>query len=430
MAIQVINTTTLKAISSPLSQPSLVPLTIFDRAAFDLHVPALYAFLPPTPSNESLKSGLARVLSYFPHLVGRISADQNHQPSIVLNNAGVRVVETKISATLSEMLPLDAASNLSKLHPDIGEGVEELLQIQLNRYACGGLVIGTTSHHRVADGQSMSMFFVAWAQMVRFGKAPNPLPFLDRTAVVVPRNPPRCEYNHRAIEFKSSATDSSIEAACTVENLKVRFSADFISNLKSAVPGRCSTFEALLAHLWRKISSARGLKSDESTKVRVAVNGRARLKSPAVPMEFFGNFVLWAHPKSTVGELTSTTGGGLANAVKIIHEAVQRIDDGYFRSFIDFGELEKTKDEEMAASAPAMGNALCPNLEVDSWLRFNFHDLDFGGGAPCAFLPPNLPVEGLMIFVPSLKEKGGVEVFMALAEEHVEEFKKICYSLD
>ncbi|XP_020591252.1 tryptamine hydroxycinnamoyltransferase 1-like [Phalaenopsis equestris] len=422
MATEIISTTTLKATSSPPNHPNIIPLTIFDFAAPNFHVPILYAFLPPTPSNESLKSGLSRVLSHFPHLAGRISSDHNRRPFIILNNYGVRVVETEISATLSETLPLDSNSNLSALHPHIGEGVEELLQIQLNRYACGGLVIGTTSHHRVADGQSMSVFFAAWAKMVRVGEAPNPPPFLDRNAVVEPRNPPRCEFDHRSIEFKSSGTGSSIEATCTIKNLKVRFSSDFITKVKSGV--RCSTFEALLAHLWRKISAARGLKSNEATKVRVAVNGRARLKSPSIPTEFFGNLVLWAHPKSTVEELTPAT-----NAVSIIHEAVERIDDAYFRSFIDFGD-QMNKGEDLAATAPAMGNSLCPNLEVDSWLRFNFHDLDFGTGAPCAFLPPNLPVEGLMVFVPSMKEKGGVEVFMALAAEHVEQFKNICYSLD
>ncbi|KAH0462782.1 hypothetical protein IEQ34_010357 [Dendrobium chrysotoxum] len=59
----IINNNTLKAISYPLSQSNLVTLTIFDYTAFDIHVPALYAFLPPTPSNKSLKFGLSPVFS-------------------------------------------------------------------------------------------------------------------------------------------------------------------------------------------------------------------------------------------------------------------------------------------------------------------------------------------------------------------------------
>ncbi|KAK8971251.1 Agmatine coumaroyltransferase-2 [Platanthera guangdongensis] len=180
-----------------------------------------------------------------------------------------------------------------------------------------------------------------------------------------------------------AAAPASAELTCTVTNLKVRFSANFIAELKSQVPGGCSTFEVLLAHLWRKISSARGLRATEETKVRVAVNGRARLNSlPNIPMEhYFGNLVLWAHPKLTVGDLIPAGGrGGLSAAVRIIHEAVGKIDDGYFRSFIDFGKLEEGKEGELVAAAPAPENVLYPNLEVDSWLRFMFHELDFGSG--------------------------------------------------
>lgn len=147
----------------------------------------------------------------------------------------------------------------------------------------------------------------------------------------------------------------------------------------------------------------------------------------AVPMQFFGNLVLWAHPRARAGELVRS---GHAHAVSVIRDAVSRINGDYFRSFIDFGEVLKGNSEMVVGSAPESGSALCPNLEVDSWLRFNFHELDFGSGGPCAFLPPNLPVEGLMVFVPSCKEKGGVDAFMALFEEHAAVFKNICYSLD
>ena len=74
---------------------------------------------------------------------------------------------------------------------------------------------------------------------------------------------------------------------------------------------------------------------------------------------------------------------------------------------------------------------LCPNLKVDSWLGFRFHELDFGGGPPCAFLPPDVPIEGiLMIFMPSCAAKGGIEMFVALDDSHVKAFSQICYSMD
>ena len=64
---------------------------------------------------------------------------------------------------------------------------------------------------------------------------------------------------------------------------------------------------------------------------------------------------------------------------------------------------------------------------MDSWLGFQFHH---GAGPPYTFLPPDLPIEGLMIFVPSRTAKGGVNLFMAVAECHVDAFEQICHSVD
>lgn len=75
---------------------------------------------------------------------------------------------------------------------------------------------------------------------------------------------------------------------------------------------------------------------------------------------------------------------------------------------------------------------LCPDLEVDSWLGFQLHQMDLGTRPPCAFLPPDLPIEGLMGFVPSrlAVAVGGVDLFIAVAECYVEAFERICHSVD
>ncbi|KAG9454830.1 hypothetical protein H6P81_007734 [Aristolochia fimbriata] len=435
MALEIVNSFVLKPSPSPLKNPhtnAAIPLTIFDRAAFDLHVTILYAFRRPMPTNEALLEGLAQALNIYPHLAGRFATDEQGRPCIVLNGAGVRIVETTVGTTLAERLPFEPSHELTELHPPIEGEIEELLQIQLNRFACGGLVIGQTAHHRVADGQSMSFFFAAWARLVR-GLDVEVLPYHNRAAVSVPRNPPTCEFNHRAIEFKEHSAPVAPEAVvapggASIVNLVIHYPAEFVAQLKRHVcqgGARYSTFECLLTHMWKKMTLARGLGSDEFTQVRVAVNGRARMK-PAVPMEFFGNLVLWAYPRLQVKDLVTQSHSFVAKA---IHDAVGRVDNAYFQSFVDFGEVSNL-GEGLVESAAGTGNVLCPNLEVDSWLRFEFHELDFGGGAPCAFLPAELPVEGLFLFVPSYKEKGSVDVFIAVAEDHVDSFKQIAYSLD
>ncbi|KAL5972600.1 hypothetical protein ACLOJK_039405 [Asimina triloba] len=441
MASQVLSTNTLKPSPSSPSN-ALIPLTVFDQLVIGVHYPVLFAFRPPTPSNAQLKDGLARALAHFPHLAGRISPDEEGFPCIVLNDAGIRLVEAHVHTTLAERMPLDPSPELSQLHPPV-HGVEELLQIQLNRFSCGGLVIGASSHHRVADGHSMSLFFHAWSKLVRGLELDLP-PCHDRAAISAPRNPPKYEINHQAVEFeeitipckgaRSAASDSS--CLPPVENLVVRFSADFLTKLKTHVAHgdlgrRYSTFECLLVHLWKKITVARGLQEDEMTRVRISVNGRPRMV-PRVPTEYFGNLVLWAYPKLQVGELVN---GSYASAAKTIHDAVAQLDDAYFKSFIDFVEQRSKASggesrNNMAAPTPEVGTSLSPDLEVDSWLRLHFHELDFGTGEPCDFTPPFSPLDGLLEFVPSCKEKGGIDAFISLFPDQVNHFKQICQAFD
>uniref|UniRef100_J3N284 Uncharacterized protein n=1 Tax=Oryza brachyantha TaxID=4533 RepID=J3N284_ORYBR len=330
------------------------PLTVFDRAATDWYIPVAFAWdAAAAPCNEDVKEGLAAVLARFPRLAGRFDVDGCDRRCFNLNDAGVRVIEATADARLADALAHDVAAHVNELYPkaNMENADEPVLQVQLTRYTCGGLVIGA--------------------------------------------------------------------------NLVVHFPDEFVAGLKSHVGGvRCSTFQCLLAHAWKKITAARDLPPEESTQVRVAVNCRGRA-SPAVPTDYFGNMVLWAFPRMQVRDLLSSS---YATVVSVIRDAVASVDEQYIQSFIDFGEV--AAGEELTPTAAPPGTVFCPDLEVDSWLGFRFHGLDFGRGPPRAFLPPDLPVEGMLIFVPSCGEKGGVEMYMALDDHHVDALRQICYAMD
>ncbi|XP_044360019.1 tryptamine benzoyltransferase 1-like [Triticum aestivum] len=408
-----------------------VPLTVFDRAAADAFIPTVLVYPGPAPSNEAVKEGLLRAIAAYPHLAGQLALDDHGRRFLHVNNEGVLLIEAAVPVDLADVL-VDGrmAGDAEDLYPTIPEENigAALLQIQLNRYRCGGLVVGICSHHHAADGHSMSMFFTAWATAVREGKDfTTPTPFLGRARTSVPRSTPAPVFDHRSREFTCGDRDSyAVVPMDRIKNLTVHFTAEFVADLKAHVGARCSTFQCLLAHVWKKITAARELKPEEFTKVRVAVNCRGRA-NPPVPMDFFGNMVLWAFPRLQVRDVLNSSYGGVVGAIR---DAVARIDDEYVQSFVDFGGVADANGEELVATAAAAGTMFCPDAEVDSWLGFRFHQLDFGTGAPSAFIPPDLPIEGLMIFVPSRKANGGVDLFMAVAEEHVAAFEEIIYSLD
>ncbi|PAN47415.1 hypothetical protein PAHAL_9G271900 [Panicum hallii] len=407
------------------------PLMAFDRASTDGYIPAVFAWNAPAPDNAALVDGLLAAVARYPHLAGRFGVDDRGKKCFHLNDAGVLVVEAQADADLADALAHDVAAHINELYPkaDKERADEPIFQAQLTRYRCGGLVIGTACQHLVADGQSMSFFYTSWATAVRTSSATLPSPFTDRETIAVPRSPPAPKFDHRNIEFRGQHSPSHsypVLPMDRIKNLACHFPDEFIAGLKARVGGRCSTFQCLLAHAWKKVTAARDLAPEEFTQIRVAVNCRGRA-DPPVPMEYFGNMVLWAFPRMRAREVLSSNYAAVVGAIR---DAVARVDAEYIQSFVDFGEAAERAGEELASTAAGLGTAFCPDLEVDSWLGFRFHDLDFGQGPPCAFLPPELPIEGLMIMVPSCAAKGGVDLFMALDAEHVDAFKQICYSMD
>ncbi|CAL4935186.1 unnamed protein product [Urochloa decumbens] len=421
-----------------------VPLNVFDKVTYDVHIAVIYAFRPPNPPNAALEQGLARALAVYREWAGRLGDGPDGRPAVLLNDAGVRLVEAAVDAPLARSMPFKPSPELLRLHPSIDGPVAELVQVQLTRFACGSLVVGFTAHHRVADGQATGNFLVAWGLATR--RLPvAPLPVCDRATRFRPRDPPLVEFPHRGAEYHhlpAAGEEEEIGGAAhdKIKVHKVLFTKEFVARLKARASSGLppppataaqqqrrgySTFESVVGHLWRAVTAARGLGAGEHTRLRISVNGRSRMRPP-VPREYFGNMVLWAFPRADAGDLVSRP---VHHAAGVIRAAVSRVDDAYFRSFVDFassgavegGGLEPTADESQVV--------LCPDLEVDSWLGISFYDVDFGGGCPFYFMPSYLPMEGTMFLLPSFLGDGGIEAYVSLFEGHLEVFKRICYNI-
>ncbi|GAA0147023.1 acetyltransferase [Lithospermum erythrorhizon] len=420
--------------NNPPSNKDYIPLNVFDKVNYDTLVALLFAYHPPTPPNSTLEVGLRKALSVYRPWAGRLSKDEKGNQIILINDNGIKFIEALVDGALDETVSFTPSPSITKLHPSTQGVVDELLQIQLTRFKCGSLVIGLAGHHLVADGLSASNFLVAWGQATR-GVDINPLPFLDHT-IFTPREPPQFDqFKHRGVEYmnrknkhfplKNHVNQDEIDAC------KVCFDKTFIARLKAEASSRIdsdkrpySTFESLLAHVWKTITKARGLSDNETTHVKISVNGRMRV-TPKVP-NYFGNLVLWAFPTSKSKDLITEP---ISYAAKIVHDSVAKVNDDYFRSFIDFASY-KVEEEDLIPTADVNKHVLCPNVNVDSWLRFQFYDLDFGTGCPFAFMPSYIPVDGLIFLLPTSKEDGSIDVIVSLFKEKLETFKQICYSLE
>ncbi|RRT44276.1 hypothetical protein B296_00039537 [Ensete ventricosum] len=406
-----------------------IPLSVFDKITCNNYMAVIYAFEPPSPSNSDFEKGLATAMFEYREWAGRLREDARGEPVILLNDTGARFVEASSDAVLDRTVLLGPSPTLLPLSPCI-KGVEELLLVQLTRFACGTLVVGFTTHHLIADGNAASKFLVAWGLATR-GLPMDRRPLNDRGRFI-PRNPPRVEFEHRWVEFKPKKASDTEDLPLTADIVihKAHFTREFLESLKAKASLGAdlsySSFESLMAHLWRVVTKARGLDERITSQVRISVDGRARLR-PSVPDEYFGNLVLWAFPRANVGDLVNKP---LQFAAALVREGITRLDDGYFRSFIDFASSETVKEEGLEATAEVNERVMIPNLEVHSWLRFPFRDVDFGGGNPFLFMPTYTREEGMMFFLPSAIGDRSIEVYVSSLRHNVAPFKQLCYLLD
>ncbi|PVH38037.1 hypothetical protein PAHAL_5G158700 [Panicum hallii] len=148
--------------------------------------------------------------------------------------------------------------------------------------------------------------------------------------------------------------------------------------------------------------------------------------TPPVPEGYTGNVVLWARPTVTARDLVTRP---LQHAVELINRGLARVNEGYFRSFVDFASSGAVEEEGLVPTADAAETVLSPNIEVDSWLRMPFYELDFGGGRPFFFMPSYVAVEGLLIVLPSYFGDGSIDAYVPLFSRHMDSFKNLCYSM-
>ncbi|GJN25674.1 hypothetical protein PR202_gb13532 [Eleusine coracana subsp. coracana] len=263
---------------------------------------------------------------------------------------------------------------------------------------------GTTAHHVVADGLGRCSFMLAWGKATR-GIPIDPVPLHDRASIFAPRNPPRVEFEHRGVEFKSRNEVSNIKTTESSGNVvvhMVHFTPEMVSEMKSRASVGASrpysSLQCVTAHLWRCITKARGLDRDKLTKLKIAVNGRSRMRNPRVPEDYAGNVVLWAQPTTTAGEL-------LCKPLQCWAPWRPKwMTDSYFRSFIDFASSEVVEKEGLVPTETLVG---CPDIFVSNLKGIPMYDLDFGTGRPFLFTRSHPLWEGYVFIMPPLCNDGG-----------------------
>ncbi|KAJ1261550.1 hypothetical protein BS78_09G038200 [Paspalum vaginatum] len=321
------------------------------------------------------------LVPYYP-LAGRLREVVGERKLVVdCTGEGVMFVEADADVRMAE---LEEAGPLRPPFPcmeqllfdvDGSAGVLHcpLLLIQVTRLLCGGFVVAIRLNHTMCDADGIAQFVSAVAEHSRgVPAAPTVAPAWSRELLEsLGSPPPKPVFRHR--EYDAVPARPPPPGAMVARTFT--FSARDVAAIKEHLPPRlrargtaATSFEALVAVLWRARTAALGLAPGEDVQLAIVANCR-RLRALGLPDGYYGNAAVFPAAATTAGALV---GGSLGDAVELVREAKAAVTAEYVRSAVD---------HLVRRGRPAVGVGSNVFIVSDN-RRAGFHRVDFGWGLP------------------------------------------------
>ncbi|KAL3686141.1 hypothetical protein R1sor_004163 [Riccia sorocarpa] len=379
---------------------------------------------------SSLKASLAKTLVEFYPLAGRLTLRENGVVDVFCDDQGTILFEAVVDAELKDWGGPATNYALAGLEvAKVGQGptyVPDQLNpmpvtiIQVTRFRCGTIAIGTNWHHTVADGFSGTHFMRSWAE-IALGKPLSLKPNHDRE-VLKPRDPldPSLVYGYSTKHLEGEVAEAGTSAPTELVTFPLK--KERILELKKKAmqvppantPRPYTSAESVSGHLWIQMTKARAAANgytadtakDSITKFFMFVDGRKRLKLPA---GYFGNVVCSA---CAVAKESDILNGHVGYAASLIRTATRNITADYFRSLIDWVE-----DKGMSSGKSDHINSLGHDVAATFWTFFPLYDIEFGWGRP-VFAARNSPPRPLIDGIAMMPSASGDGDMVALLNLH------------
>ncbi|WVZ00600.1 hypothetical protein V8G54_026669 [Vigna mungo] len=423
----------IKVKESTMVQPAeATPRKVLWNSDLDLlvgnyHTPSVYFYNPNGASNffhsNILKEALSKTLVLFYPMAARLRHGHDHRVEIYCNGQGVLFVEAHATVAMDHFTQNLHHRNLIPT-VDYSAGIETY-PIVITYFKCGGVSLGVGLQHHVVDGASGIHFINAWSDVAR-GFGISVPPFIDKTLLRA-RDPPQPAFPHHEYQLSPPTTTSTATTTTTTVVASIlKLTRHQLNTLKGKWKEggnsiKYSTYEMLAAHIWISVCKARCLGDEQETRLYIPIDGRWRLQPPLTP-GYFGNVIFSTIPVAVVEELVSKPTWYAADKY---HKAIMRMDNEYLRSAVDYLELQP----DLNGLVRGAHTFACPNVGINSWVKFRIYDADFGWGRPIFMRPGWIIHEGLSIITPTSTNDGSLYLTIALPPHHMNLFQLFFFDI-
>ncbi|XP_059639381.1 coniferyl alcohol acyltransferase-like [Cornus florida] len=337
-----------------------------------------------------LKKAMAQALVSFYAFAGELVQNTSGEPELLCNNRGVDFFEAYADVELQQLNLYNPDESIEgKLVPRKKQGV---LSVQVTQLKSGGLVVGCTFDHRVADAFSANMFLVSWVEMAQSKSVLSLLPSFRRS-LLNPRHPghydPSLDNMYVPIsalpppQQKKSGTTGDDQLISRIYYIEAN-QLSRLQSLASASGDRRSKLEAFSAFVWKVVAASTEHGSDKKCRMGIVVDGRTRLSEgdsgerAEMMSAYFGNVLSIPYGEKRIAELEERPLSWVANAV---HECLEVAKTKqHFLELIDW--VEAHRPEPALAKIYASSDDEGPAVVVSSGQRFPVWEMDFGWGKP------------------------------------------------
>ncbi|KAK1319125.1 Omega-hydroxypalmitate O-feruloyl transferase [Acorus calamus] len=376
---------------------------------------------PPSTVCDVIKRALQQLLLPYDFLAGRLRTDPvKGRLEVDCNGAGAGFVVASSEMTLEEVgdltYPNPAFKNLVPTRSLKGLEDWPLMAIQVTSFKCGGFAMGISNNHATFDGTTFKTFLDNLASLaVSTGGILAVHPCNDRELLSA-RSPPRVTFPHPEL---TNNTDSILGASINgtpIETKLFHLTPSDITLLKQkaktpheAAGPAPTSFNAVTAHVWRCHAT---VTAANTSRLLYMVDLRPRLRQH-LPKSYAGCAVLGAYAAAaTRDELVE---GQFYRVVESVREGAERVTEEYVRSVVDALEIGK-------GEASMSGDLL-----VTSWWRLGLERVEYPWGSPLYCCPIFDRRRGIAVFVPDVRDSGGVNIVIVLSVDEVEMFEKMFY---
>ncbi|XXG56009.1 hypothetical protein AAC387_Pa03g3543 [Persea americana] len=398
----------------------ICPLSVLDHSMElnRIRIVIYYNYLKKFSDGEvtiKMRESLAELLTSFPMVTGRLKRSPEGQWTIKCNDAGVRMVEATAKGSVEEWLErvdrereLQLASWEDMFHNPY---FWSTFYVQLTEFEGGGLAIGLSCTHLVADAAAATMLLKAWAETTLLGKMLSPPYFhplpTTKTRSISP-NPHLIPHYQSSfsLSFNNPIPTSNTPNMAT---LTLSFSQHMVqrcmADARSSDP-----FASLAALLWVAICGVKD-KSKQGVLLDMSLCLDMR-KVLGLSKAFFGNAMVF----------DKVSGDGLkerdlVEAAKVISDGVSKMgNEGVVMGLIEWLQSEKMSHEH---NLPVLSG---PGLVCANWEGLCPYEAKFEVGVEpirASYYLESVFGEGHLLILPAPKGEGplGRAVMVTLPDD-------------